>query len=313
MQGLLALHLSALLAAVESQKQCLDNPLHGVQNSPSLLQTSRLQDVQVDMAALHRVRDHCLTQYIDKVNSASSGFTLDSMKQIIRSQDRVAKQSERKLVLCAGQGTTATVGVAFALEALHLHGYHWTHEVATANENVLKGELPAYVQSIWDMLQSGEENCRAALAEYDFTTLPSDVDYVSDTPFPETFLVFYQQFPQAKVILSTRPAAEWVQKRRAHSGTPAPVLNPCGAGSIGNYSDQQLEIFFDAYNELVRCVVPQENLLEIDAISKTIDMPEEFLQFLSNYSLPSPAEQLIYNAEKWLNDVKELIKKRLVR
>jgi len=279
LQVLLAAPWIAALA--ESREQCLNNQVSNDTATSQLIQKSRLG--RKDVATFLEDRDECLTKYMAKVNSAHSGFTIDSIAQIMRSKDIEARQSDRTLILCAGQGTTASVGVASALEALGLHGYHWSHDVATANENVLDGELPSYTKDIWEIIRgTDKEKCHQALAEYDFTNLPNNVDYVSDTPFPETFLMFYQQFPRAKVILSSRPSAEWVERRvERHSGTPPPLLNPCGSGLIGNYTNQQLEVFFDAYNELVRCVVPAENFLEIDVFSDTsINMTQAFDGFI---------------------------------
>ena len=80
------------------------------------------------------------------------------------------------------------------------------------------------------------------------------------------FLDLYMQFPGAKVVLTTRPSLEWAKRRKnVHKFTPVPVLRPCGQSwMLEHYTDQTLAAMLDAYHDLVRCVVPPDNLLEID-------------------------------------------------
>ncbi|CAE7644363.1 unnamed protein product [Symbiodinium pilosum] len=121
-----------------------------------------------------------------------------------------------------------------------------------------------------------------AVKSFDFSQLPANVEYVSDTPFTEMFLDMYTQFPTAKVILTTRPSLEWAKSRKKHGKTPPPVLRPCGLAAVEDYSDKDLAGMLDAYNELVRCVVPPGNLLEINLFKHGDKLTDTLSSFLNN-------------------------------
>ncbi|CAJ1398422.1 unnamed protein product [Effrenium voratum] len=118
--------------------------------------------------------------------------------------------SSRNLVISAGMGTTGTHGVMTALENLGMHGYHWQNSRASANEHANKSKLPDFVVPLLDKLGSNVSfnECYKTVESFDFSQLPSNVDYVSDSPFTEMFLDLYMQFPGAKVVLTTRHQAQ---------------------------------------------------------------------------------------------------------
>ncbi|CAJ1338084.1 unnamed protein product [Effrenium voratum] len=181
-------------------------------------------------------------------------------------------------------GTTGTHGVMTALESLGMHGYHWRDSRASANEHANKSKLPDFVVPLLDKLGSNVSfnECYKTVESFDFSQLPSNVDYVSDSPFTEMFLDLYMQFPGAKVVLTTRPSLEWAKRRKkVHKFTPVPVLRPCGQSwMLEHYRDQTLAAMLDAYHDLVRCVVPPDNLLEIDLFNGDANLTLALSNFL---------------------------------
>merc|ERR550525_2139974 len=98
-------------------------------------------------------------------------------------------------------------------------------------------------------------------------------------PSAELFFDFCWTFPDAKFILTTRPALEWAKSRKLHLpySSFAPIEEPCGY-YIDDFADEVSAKLFEHHNDLVRCMVPKERFFEINVWTDS----EEKLQNLSN-------------------------------
>jgi hypothetical protein len=66
------------------------------------------------------------------------------------------------------------------------------------------------------------------------------------------------------VLLTRRPAAEWVASRvKFGQAMNLPLDRPCGL-TFADASAAESGVLLDAHDELVRCVVPQRQLMQID-------------------------------------------------
>lgn len=169
-----------------------------------------------------------------------------------------------------------------ALEELGLHGYHYKDARASANEHAREHKLPEFLTEIVEGMLANTSQCLETIENFDFSQLPKNVDYVSDTPFTESFLDVYFQFPEAKVVLTTRPSLEWAKSRRKHGNSPPPVMRPCGLQGLKEYSDEDLASMLEAYHDLVRCVVPRKNLLELNLFEEGLNLTSSLMTFLED-------------------------------
>ncbi|CAE7943249.1 unnamed protein product [Symbiodinium sp. KB8] len=197
-------------------------------------------------------------------------------------QPRKLPMTSRNMVIGAGMGTTGTHGLVVALEELGLHGYHYKDARASANEHAREHKLPEFLTEIVEGMLANTSQCLETIENFDFSQLPKNVDYVSDTPFTESFLDVYFQFPEAKVVLTTRPSLEWAKSRRKHGNSPPPVMRPCGLQGLKEYSDEDLASMLEAYHDLVRCVVPRKNLLELNLFEEGLNLTSSLMTFLED-------------------------------
>jgi len=197
---------------------------------------------------------------------------------------------QRGLVLGAGVGTTATRALNEALKLLGLNSKHylevgsWTLELVQA----LGGTEPHGPMMLDPYSVEDARQCLNALRQFDFTSLPGHIDAILDQPVPELFLDLFLSFPKAKVILTTRPAKDWVASRtskyRLNNGTLLPIQEPCGLTlpvALPLLGRHGLATVFELHNNLVRCVVPKERIFEIDVFTKSQDgLMRQLAEFL---------------------------------
>jgi hypothetical protein len=109
-------------------------------------------------------------------------------------------------------------------------------------------------------------------------------EYIMDTPVGELFVDFYAVYPNAKFILTNRPAESWVQTRLSNHGENefAPVQEPCNQ-RMKNYSRLELVSLFKYHAELVRCMVPKDRLLEINVWEDSKDKMANLMQDLADF------------------------------
>jgi hypothetical protein len=234
-------------------------------------------------------RRKCVNMYADGLDKVRK-----NLGHSIRNHPmKVAAASHRHIVIGAGSGTTATHSLQRALQLLGMHTSHYMDkpkyaEWATKLVNILGGQDAPNTP----MSASAAAKCRQELRQFNYTSLPSTVDAVLDTPVAELFINILLSFPNAQVILTTRPAADWVRSRRKHDKSDGfvPFQEPCGL-YIGYgatvFNDAELETLFDLNNELVRCLVPKKQLFEINVWTeprKRMDsMMTELAGFLGIY------------------------------
>eukprot|EP00438_Fugacium_kawagutii_P027807 Skav220521 [mRNA] locus=scaffold6435:3307:4668:- [translate_table: standard] len=123
----------------------------------------------------------------------------------------------------------------------------------------------------------------------------------------ELFLDFYAASPESKVILTLRNSEHWAQSRAKHHGTsPLPVQSPC-SHTFSSLATKDAAQLFDLHETLVRCMVPQDHLLEVN-----MDLPlnstqiAQLLGVQPEFEVPFPQ---VGNFEKrpdtWVNPFEE--------
>jgi len=207
----------------------------------------------------------CVEKYADGLDKITPNLSW----AIRRHPLKTAHTSQRNFFILPGSGTAATRSLHYALEGLDMCGWHFNN-----NERWTTELLSTIYASDHDAM-----NCHKHLQVFDYTSLPSHVEYVADTPMAELFLDLFLSFPNAKVILQTRPALEWAQARMDFcKNCRAPIQEPCGAGrTCDSFTVQQLARLENLKNDLVRCTVANERLLEFDPFS---DPPERIAQIM---------------------------------
>lgn len=219
---------------------------------------------EVDMDALQG----CIDDYAEKLEKVTAGLR-DHVKAI----QLTGRKNPQEVVFGVGAGTTATRSLDSALKMLGMKGHHFK----------IEGKGSEWEAKIWRSLHYREEDfCHKQYNKLNFANIREDIEYVMDSPIPETFLHLYSTFPNAKFILTERPAQAWAQNRRKrHAHTPPPIQDVCGfrANSKemeGDAGTAKIAAYFELHNELVRCVVPKERLLTFNVFSD----PEEKMRGL---------------------------------
>jgi len=256
-----------------SSSSCLLSE-HG--GSVSLLQKAAHSHVGtpggVSLATSNQSFRTCLNQYADGLDKVYSNLG----SHIRLHPGTVVARSDRSIILGAGQGTTATHSLAEGLLQLGRRTAHWL----TAP--------PSYCPWMCNVSQfvydEDQGSCRKKYRDFDYTSFPGDdIDAALDSPIPEVFIDVFLSFPNAKWILTTRPSFEWAQRRVANQvKAMLPVQEPCGQFVDLDVNMTKLAGLMDLHNELVRCLVPPEKLLEIDVWQGSRDgLMKKLADFLS--------------------------------
>jgi len=184
-----------------------------------------------------------------------------------RSDDVVTPRSAPISVIGAGFGTTGTSSLAAALSAFNLTVFHANAAFASSNDSKVytpDGQLLdpyAYRSPIMKAWQ--ERSCFEMLDAHDYT-LPRGLNAWLDRPVAESFVDILLANTDAKVVLTTRPVADWVVERGKYN-VQIPIERPCYAPRrIGTRNMELVGRLVLLHNELVRCLVPPSRLLEID-------------------------------------------------
>ena len=177
-------------------------------------------------------------------------------------------------VIGAGFGTTATSSLAAALSDFKLTVFHSRTGLLGAGKSVPQSpqgyplDPNAHRAPVLAAYPDTEAHCHAQLDAFNYT-LPTGVDAWLDNPTADIFVDLLLANPQAVVVLTTRPAADWIAERKLYSMMRLPVQRPCGDARVKDLqiSDAALEQLMNSYHELVRCMVVPSRLLEIDVFS----------------------------------------------
>lgn len=203
----------------------------------------------------------CIANYADSLDQISSGLGTH-IRQI---QFNHSSRSQKNIVFGAGSGTTATTGLHQALKQIGLTGWHFEIDAdwVTKLEETIQAPAP---ETYADDVSSDAriEACHRSLNEFDYTTLPSDIEYVLDEPVDVLLVHLLSTFPNAKFILTTRESLEWARRRREHPHSLAPLQDPCGLFITDFPSDSILAQLEDLKRDFARCIIPKHQLLEFD-------------------------------------------------
>jgi hypothetical protein len=142
----------------------------------------------------------CMAQDNVRVGCADGpGFDfLTDLRADMRAHGRV---SDRALVICSGEGTTATRSVAALFHYLGLRACH--HCMNEFMSTVFTAEPHEY-------------------AGIDFPRLLHNFDAVLDTPAPQLFPFLLAAFPNARVVHTVRDSMDWVEARTREHHSPKP-------------------------------------------------------------------------------------------
>lgn len=199
----------------------------------------------------------CIRGYSNKLNGVRRGLGDDVIRRFgnVSFNDVGAKAiPQTSIVLGAGYGTTGTRSLDTALRLMGLQGEHY----GPTGQRFAR--LLGYQAR--PKIFPRDATCKNTLERQFPHEFKYDKQYLVDTPVAELFLDLYWTFPDAKVILTTRPAREWAARRLVHHSVPAPIQEPCGY--LQGHFKKNLAKLFDYHNDLVRCVVPKERLFELN-------------------------------------------------
>lgn len=227
----------------------------------------------------------CIDSYADSLDKVRPNLGLS-----MRSHPLTATSiSERNVILGAGSGSTATHSLQKALRLLgfttsHYIDSHKHHQWALQILNILGGPgAPAVPMNV-----STVSTCKQQARLFNYTGLSSSIDAVLDTPVAEMFFNIFLSFPQARVILTTRPSADWVKSRLAQDLDDGfvPLQEPCGS-YLGSgpimFNRTELAFLFDLNNDLVRCTVPKTQLFEIDVWKESKKQKDTMMMDLARF------------------------------
>jgi len=231
----------------------------------------------------------CVHQYAQGLHDVKPGLGDSMMAHPLRP----VQVSDRQIIFGAGVGTTGTRSLKVALGALGARVVHCCNTPAVTSIMAPYG-LGASLEDRKPMSNKEILECRAALHSFNYASMPVHTDAFMDTPVAEVFLNLFLAYPRAKVILTTRNATEWVATRIKHHALNgfAPMQEPCGLFMQyprDTFDVEELERLFELQNDLVRCLVPQQQLLEINVWTETPQRMEGFMDELADFLvLPRP-------------------------
>lgn len=208
-----------------------------------------------------QAQETCISQYVASVNHTLPGF--EALLRLRRWGGRCTPKrgAGEKRFINAGQGTTATKSLDCLFQQMGFRQHHWTLSDAPA----------AFWRSLVtsDMKGPTDGHCMSALNGLDFGAPLELYDLIGDHPVGTHFLDFYACRPDAKVLLTTRPSAKWVPARLDHyTESEVPMESPCGL-KLKDAPTGVGAALFDAHDDLVRCIVPKQDLFEVDVFTKS--------------------------------------------
>lgn len=139
-------------------------------------------------------------------------------------------------------------------------------------------EVGAALLRHWSASRTGfSDSDRIALCHDRLANLsveyPVVVDSLSDQPIGHLFWHLYLTHPNARFMLTQRPALSWAVSRRKNAKNCAkdefcdlaPMLFPCGR-TLADFTLKELSTMYHAYVTLVKCLIP--NILVVDVFSR---------------------------------------------
>jgi hypothetical protein len=251
--------------------------------SVNLLQVGHALKANLETKSGGKANTQCLQQYADGLDGIEDGLG----NSIRAHPGTVVTTSTKRMIFGAGAGTTGTRSVATAIQriaSLYDLGWKTQHWMYAPPENC------NWTVSLHDAVSpfQSQEKCEKGLRSFDFSGLHDSVGAMFDTPVFELFIDFFLSFPNAVWILTTRPSHEWALKRKSggeenellHAMSLLPMEEPCGRGVVAQSSTESLSRMFDLTNDLIRCMVPSERLLEVNFFSNQTYTMGQLVSFL---------------------------------
>jgi len=157
-----------------------------------------------------------------------------------------------------GLGSTETRSLSNALYRLGLNVIDW--DCAHLGHTAIRWRdtLTANAQRI----HPDSEKCNELLHKFDFRYPKKEVDAVLNLPVSSYFWDLYLAYPNAKFLLTTRDSLEWGEKILKRNVAPPALQRPCGL-TADMFSKEMNAKIFEAHLDFVRCLIPEERLLEV--------------------------------------------------
>ena len=224
---------------------------------------------------------HCYNRYVDAIVSSVSNPKIRAWMEEQRLDFAARRQAAwltagppspraHPLVLGGGFGSTGTTSLALALDRLGLVTWH-AHMGATVRANASAGagaitpdDFRRSIGRAWSSAR-----CSAELTSINYRVPPS-VGALVDRPSAESFLDLWWANPNALVLLTHRPAADWVRSRSSFGlKMNLPLDRPCHNLSFADASAKEAGRMLTLHDDLVQCVVPKRQLIDIDVFSRS--------------------------------------------
>jgi len=233
----------------------------------------------------------CIGTYLEKVEALAphSARHLRQRRWGGRSRQRHGTSMLQSLlaappVLGAGFSGTGTRSLALFMKQIGFKAHHPKHK---------SHDLP---DAFWSQIlsagnRSSLETCTEILNDIEFSqAFSAGFDSLLGAPAAHHFLDFFAVSPSSRVILTTRPAEEWIlassHGRREDLGIP--LQSPCGATHVDVDSKVAAQLW-EAHHDLVRCMVPRQNFLEVRLTNGAMVDSARIAQFLGRtLAWPTP-------------------------
>lgn len=186
----------------------------------------------------------------------------------------------------AGWGSTGTTSLSGALRHFDLNTCHCLKSLCMQSFSALDPINMSHPDDA-AMSTTQTQECLERVRIIDYTKeVPAETEAIVDTPMAELFVDMILAFPNAKVILTKRPGLSWLRQRRGlfcHESWP--MQEPCGKTLRSKHAlkDEDMAQLLVLHDELVRCIVPPENLLEINLWTDTKERLGSLMQEIGNF------------------------------
>lgn len=225
--------------------------------------------------AIAKKQELCIKFYRKGFNDVREGLG----QYLLSSKFNATKVSKKPLLLSLGQDPTSTSSLAQILEKFGKRVLHCCSTPAVTNTLT-----PDYMPALWERSMPTGLGPRSTLGKINYTNIREDVDAIFDQPVAEVFLYLLKSFPNAKVILTIQNSSAWADSciRHHNASTIIPKQSHCGLlggylASRFSFNRKELETLYDMQSDLVRCLVPNDNLLELNPIEMSLLGQEELI------------------------------------
>jgi hypothetical protein len=229
----------------------------------ALLRSAGLANVSSLGARFSPWQQGCIDSYVALVDRIMPDYGEMLRRRVWGGTCHPSIDASQQKFINAGQGTTATKSLDCLFQQMGFRQHHWTLADGPG------GFWEELYQLDWGRENIPVDKCMAALNTGDYGKPFEMFDLIGDLPVGTHFLDFLACRPNARVLLTTRPAPEWARARLRHSrDSEPPMESPCGL-KMRDAPTAVGEALFSAHDDLVRCIVPKERLFVIDVFSQS--------------------------------------------